>query len=116
MDDIIVFHNLTREDLARIVEIQTDRLRRMLEDRGMKLVLTDAAKQVIVNHGYDPAFGARPIKRTLQRMVADPLALAILEGKFTEGDTIQVDVDGSGLDRLRFVKKEAARSEVLIAV
>jgi ATP-dependent Clp protease ATP-binding subunit ClpB len=115
VDDIIVFHNLSREDLASIVEIQTDRLRQMLEDREMKLVLTDNARQIIVDHGYDPAYGARPIKRTLQRMVADPLALAILEGKFTEGDTIQVDVNGSGLDGLRFVKKEAARSDELIS-
>ena len=106
VDDIIIFHNLTREDLARIVEIQADRLRLMLEDRRMELMFTDEAREIIVNHGYDPAYGARPIKRTLQRMVADPLALAILEGKYSDGDTIKVDLNGTGLG---FSKDEESR-------
>jgi ATP-dependent Clp protease ATP-binding subunit ClpB len=69
----------------------------MLAERHIDLVLTDAAKEYIATEGYDPVYGARPIKRTLQQMVADPLALAILEGKFGDGDTVEVGVDGSGL-------------------
>jgi ATP-dependent Clp protease ATP-binding subunit ClpB len=97
VDDIIVFHSLSRDDLKEIVDIQTERLRSMLEDRHMSIQLTDNAKEFIAEHGYDPAYGARPIKRTLQRLVSDPLSLAILEGRFSEGDTILVSVNGDGL-------------------
>jgi len=97
VDDIIVFHSLSRDDLKEIVDIQTERLRSMLEDRQMSIQLTDNAKEFIAEHGYDPAYGARPIKRTLQRLVSDPLSLAILEGRFSEGDTILVSVNGDGL-------------------
>jgi ATP-dependent Clp protease ATP-binding subunit ClpB len=105
VDDIIVFHNLSKEDLKEIVEIQAERLRHMLADRRMVLELTEEAKRFIANAGYDPAYGARPIKRTLQRLVADPLALAILEGQFVDGDTILVKVNGNGL---RFDRVEEA--------
>jgi ATP-dependent Clp protease ATP-binding subunit ClpB len=93
VDDVIVFHNLTREDLQRIVEIQAARLQGMLAERNISLELTDAAKELIAERGYDPRYGARPIKRTLQHLVADPLALAILEGRFGEGDAVDVDVE-----------------------
>jgi ATP-dependent Clp protease ATP-binding subunit ClpB len=99
VDDIITFHNLDRAALVEIVEIQADRLRKMLAERNMNLVLTDEAKAFIAEKGYDPAYGARPIKRTLQSLVADPLALAILEGRFNDGDTITVVREG---DTLRF--------------
>ncbi len=91
VDEIIVFDSLSRADLAEIVEIQADRLRAMLAERHLALTLTPAARSVITEVGYDPAYGARPIKRTLQRLVADPLALAILEGEFVDGDQIIVD-------------------------
>ncbi|MDX1613017.1 MAG: ATP-dependent chaperone ClpB [Candidatus Promineifilaceae bacterium] len=97
VDDIIVFHNLDRDDLKEIVEIQAARLRHMLAERHMTLQLTESAKEFIAERGYDPKYGARPIKRTLQRLVADPLSLAILEGRFGEGDTIQVNANGDGL-------------------
>jgi ATP-dependent Clp protease ATP-binding subunit ClpB len=97
VDEIIVFHNLSREDLKHIVKIQADRLRKMLADRQIALELSEAAKAQIAEQGYDPAYGARPIKRTLQQLVADPLALAILEGQFVAGDTIRVEVNGAGL-------------------
>ncbi len=96
IDDIIVFHPLSREDLAEIVEIQADHLRRLLADRQIDLQLTPAAKAWIGSEGYDPAFGARPLKRTLQRLVSDPLARSILEGEFGGGDRIVVDVDPAG--------------------
>jgi len=97
IDDIIIFHNLGKEELKQIVDIQMDRLREMLADRAISLSLSENAKNYIADHGYDPAFGARPIKRSIQRLLADPLALAILEGQFTDGDDIAVDVNGSGL-------------------
>ena len=97
VDEIIIFHNLSKEDLKQIVDIQADRLRKMLADRQIALELSDPAKAFIAEHGYDPAYGARPIKRTLQRLVSDALALAILEGQFAAGDTVRVDVNGTGL-------------------
>jgi ATP-dependent Clp protease ATP-binding subunit ClpB len=105
VDDIIIFHNLDRDDLVKIVEIQADRLRKMLSERHIDLVFTEPAKERIANEGYNPAYGARPIKRTLQQMVADPLALAILEGQFGEGDTVEVGLNGDGLN---FEKSEKA--------
>jgi len=103
VDDIIVFHNLDRDDLKQIVDIQAGRMRKMLDERHITLELSDRAKAFVAERGYDPAYGARPIKRTLQRLVADPLSLAILEGRFTDGDSIRVDVNGNGL---KFAKAE----------
>jgi len=91
VDEIIVFHNLTRSDLMKIVDIQLERLRRLLAERKLDLKLTDAAIAFLAEAGYDPAYGARPLKRAIQRYLQNPLALAILQGQFTEGDTILVD-------------------------
>jgi len=91
VDDIIMFHGLTRDDLLRIVEIQLGNLRRLLADRKITLKLTEAAKRHLAEVGYDPTFGARPLKRAIQREVQDPLALALLTGRFSEGDVIEVD-------------------------
>ncbi len=91
VDEIITFHNLSREDLVRIVDIQLEYLRRLLADRKISLALTGAAKQHLAEAGYDPTFGARPLKRVIQRELQDPLALALLQGKFTEGNAIRVD-------------------------
>ncbi len=101
IDDVIVFHRLSREDLRRIVRIQFDLLRRRLASRRLDLELTDEAADWLAEHGYDPAFGARPLKRLLQTAIADPLALRVLEGEFHEGDTVQVVARG---DRLEFVR------------
>jgi ATP-dependent Clp protease ATP-binding subunit ClpB len=106
IDDIIVFHSLSREDLKAIVDIQSQRLQHMLQDRQLELELTDAAKLQIAEQGYDPSYGARPIKRTLQRLVTDPLALAILEGQFSGGDTVRVDVNGQGLTFEKVLQKK----------
>ncbi|GAB4161026.1 MAG: ATP-dependent chaperone ClpB [Candidatus Promineifilaceae bacterium] len=97
VDEIITFDALSREDLAQIVEIQADRMRKLLAERRMSLELTPAARQFLADEGYDPAYGARPIKRTMQRLLADPLALAILQGEFTDGDTIVADVANGAL-------------------
>ncbi len=93
VDDIIIFHALTKEELAKIVEIQLRYLAQRLEENNFKLKVTDRAKQWLADVGYDPQYGARPLKRAIQRYVEDPLALQILEGIFKEGDTIVVDID-----------------------
>jgi ATP-dependent Clp protease ATP-binding subunit ClpB len=107
VDEIVVFHSLSRSDLARIVDIQLERLERLLAERKLTLVLTDAARNFLAERGYDPVFGARPLKRAMQRYLQDPLALALLEGEFGEGDTVEVDAAG---DELAF-RRIAAASE-----
>jgi ATP-dependent Clp protease ATP-binding subunit ClpB len=97
VDDIVVFHSLSRTDLARIVDIQLERLKSLLLQRKLTLVLTEAARRFLAERGYDPAFGARPLKRAIQRYLQDPLALALLEGEFSEGDAVDVDLAGDEL-------------------
>jgi ATP-dependent Clp protease ATP-binding subunit ClpB len=91
IDEIVVFEPLTREQLGEIVELQLARLRERLAERRLSLELTDEAKEVLAEAGWDPAYGARPLKRALQRLVENPLALRLLEGDFAEGDTVLVD-------------------------
>jgi len=91
IDEIIIFRSLTKDDLLRIVDIQVRHLRELLEERQIGLELTDAARQHIADTGYDPVYGARPLKRVIQREVQDPLALALLRGEFAEGDVMRVD-------------------------
>ena len=92
IDEIVVFHPLTRENLVQIVEIQLGRLRRLLTGRKIDLQLTDEARSLLADAGYDPIYGARPLKRAIQKLVQDPLALALLQGEFKEGDTVIADV------------------------
>jgi ATP-dependent Clp protease ATP-binding subunit ClpB len=92
VDEVIVFRPLTREQLASIVDIQVERLRRRLAERKIGLVLTDAARALLAERGWDPVYGARPLKRTIQRLVQDELATRILKGEFGEGATVEVDV------------------------
>jgi ATP-dependent Clp protease ATP-binding subunit ClpB len=105
IDEIVEFEPLSREQLAEIVELQLRRLRERLAERGLGLELTDEAKEVIAEAGWDPTYGARPLKRALQRLVENPLALRLLEGEFGEGDTVRVDARGS---ELTFEKVESA--------
>ncbi|MEP6809315.1 MAG: AAA family ATPase, partial [Chthoniobacterales bacterium] len=96
VDDIIIFDRLSEEELKQIVEIQLQRLVRRLENQKITLELTDAAKALVAQAGHDPAYGARPLKRAIQREILDPLSMDILEGKFREGQTIRVDArDGA---------------------
>ncbi|MDW7774556.1 MAG: ATP-dependent chaperone ClpB [Desulfobulbaceae bacterium] len=98
VDDIITFQGLTRDDLMKIVDIQIKRMAKRLEAQKFKVTLTKESKQFLVAMGYDPNYGARPLKRAIQRYIEDPLALEILEGKFQEGDRILVDAkDGNRL-------------------
>ncbi|HEY3661518.1 MAG TPA: ATP-dependent chaperone ClpB [Chthoniobacterales bacterium] len=91
VDEIIIFDRLTDDDLKKIVEIQLHRLTKRLESQKITLQLTDAAKELVAHEGYDPVYGARPLKRAIQKQILDPLSLQILEGKFHEGQTIKVD-------------------------
>jgi ATP-dependent Clp protease ATP-binding subunit ClpB len=91
IDEIVRFRMLTEHDLEAVVEIQLAALARRLADRRLNLVVTDEAKSWLARKGYDPVFGARPLKRLIQREISDPLALALLEGRYTEGDTVTVD-------------------------
>jgi ATP-dependent Clp protease ATP-binding subunit ClpB len=105
IDEVVVFEQLTREQLAEIVELQLGRLRERLAERRIELEVTDAAKELLAEEGWDPAYGARPLKRAIQRLLENPLASRLLEGKFAEGDTVRVDVqDGE----LVFERAEAA--------
>jgi len=93
VDDIIIFHPLGKEQLVKIVELRLEDLRRLLADRKISLELTDAAKELLFTEGYDPNFGARPLKRAIQKLVQDPLALKILDGAVLHGDHVVVDTD-----------------------
>ncbi len=107
IDETIVFHPLGREHMAHIIDLQMARLLARLEERKITLTLTDGAKAALVEEGYDPAYGARPLKRTIQRRVLDPLAMAVLQGEFREGDDVRLDVvDG----HLTFARQEAVAS------
>jgi ATP-dependent Clp protease ATP-binding subunit ClpB len=97
IDEIIVFHALTEDDLAHIVELLLGDLTRRLAENDLTLEVTPAARQLVAAEGFDPAYGARPLKRSIQRLVENPLARALLEGRFQPGSTIKVDADpGSG--------------------
>ncbi|HSH79719.1 MAG TPA: ATP-dependent chaperone ClpB [Herpetosiphonaceae bacterium] len=96
IDEIIVFRPLSREQIGEIVEIQLGRLRKLLADRKLTLELSTEAREKISREGYDPVYGARPLKRVIQQRLQNPLALKLLQGEFREGDTIVVDVDEAG--------------------
>lgn len=103
IDDVILFNRLDREEIRQILQIQLKGLRRLLGKRGLTLTLTDAATDHLCERGYDPAFGARPLTRVIQKELQNPIAMAILEGQFAAGDTIRADWDGGAI---RFAKAE----------
>jgi ATP-dependent Clp protease ATP-binding subunit ClpB len=97
VDEIIVFHALSREQMRSIIDIQLRGLTRRLEDRKIHVELTDKAKDRLIAAGYDPMYGARPLKRSIQREILDPLALRILQGDFRDGDDLRVDAPAGEL-------------------
>ncbi len=97
IDEVILFHSLEREHIKQIVDIQLRRLQQLLADRRITIALTENAKEYLADIGYDPVFGARPLKRVIQREIQDPLARAILEGRVNEGEHILVDADDQGV-------------------
>src|SRR5207244_4891538 len=91
VDDVIIFGPLGKEQLVKIVELRLEDVRRLLADRKISLELTDPARELLFAEGYDPAFGARPLKRAIQKLIQDPLALKILDGEVLHGDHVVVD-------------------------
>jgi ATP-dependent Clp protease ATP-binding subunit ClpB len=104
VDEIIVFHALSREQLRSIIDIQLHGLMKRLEERKIRIELTDKAKDLLIAEAYDPIYGARPLKRTLQRQILDPLALRVLQGEYREGDAVRVDASAG---ELQFSRAEA---------
>jgi ATP-dependent Clp protease ATP-binding subunit ClpB len=111
VDEIIIFKPLTRDQIKHIVDIQLERLRKRLGERRITMQLTPAALDLIANEGYDPTYGARPLKRVIQRRIQDPLAMAVLDGKFREGDTVLVDAEKGEL----ILRKAGAREPAVVA-
>jgi ATP-dependent Clp protease ATP-binding subunit ClpB len=105
VDEIVIFEPLHKKDLGRIVDIQLDRMRKLLADRQLALELVDGSRDFLAEHGYDPVYGARPLKRAIQHYLQDPLAMKVLRGEFLPGDHIQVS---AGKDELRFSKTARA--------
>jgi ATP-dependent Clp protease ATP-binding subunit ClpB len=93
IDDIVVFTQLTREEIARIIEIQLEKLRKNLADRNISIILEDSAKELLIKEGYDPTFGARPLKRAIQTLIQNPLALKLLNGEIGSGQTIRISAE-----------------------
>jgi len=93
IDEVIVFHMLSKQDLRKIVDIQLNYLRARMQTRKIEIEFTDSARKQIMDEGYDPAFGARPLKRTIQQRLENPLAAQLLSGKFADGDTIKINGD-----------------------
>ncbi len=93
IDEIIIFHNLTRDEIGRIVDIQMQRLEKRLADRHIRIILNDSAKALLIRNGYDPVYGARPLKRSIQRLIENPLSSAILAGKVREGQTVTISAE-----------------------
>jgi ATP-dependent Clp protease ATP-binding subunit ClpB len=106
VDEIIVFRQLTRKDVAQIVDLQLQGLERQLEKRHLTIELAPAAREFIATQGYDPVYGARPLKRVIQRVLQNPIAMELLEGRYHDGDTIVVDPNGSG--GIRFSRRASA--------
>jgi ATP-dependent Clp protease ATP-binding subunit ClpB len=94
IDEIIVFHPLDRSQIRQIVDLQIDALARLLAQRELGLEVTEKARQEIANRGYDPTYGARPLKRVIQQQIQNPLASELLKGEFAEGSTVRIDFDG----------------------
>ncbi len=113
MDDIIIFHTLTRSELGQIVGLQLKRIQSLLADQKITLELTTPARNHIAAAGYDPTYGARPLKRAIQRQLQNPIATKILENTFTEGDTILIDLVD---DALTFTRRPSSVSSELSAV
>jgi ATP-dependent Clp protease ATP-binding subunit ClpB len=107
IDDIVIFHQLSREQIGDIIEIQLERLRQLLAERDMQLVLDDSARQLLAREGYDPLYGARPLKRAIQTLVQNPLASKLLRGEVLPGQTIRVSADG---DQMQFTSETATEA------
>jgi ATP-dependent Clp protease ATP-binding subunit ClpB len=98
IDDIVIFHQLSREQIVQIIDVQLERLRAMLAERNIQMVLDESAKRLLAREGYDPNYGARPLKRAIQTLIQNPLAVKLLQGDILPGQTIRVSADGDKID------------------
>ena len=105
IDDVVIFHQLSREEIVQIIEVQLERLRHMLHERNITLTLDDSARELLAREGYDPMYGARPLKRAIQTLIQNPLASKLLRGEIAPGQIIRVSADG---DELKFASESAA--------
>jgi ATP-dependent Clp protease ATP-binding subunit ClpB len=105
---VIIFHALDMQHIKRIIEIQLRRLAKLIGDRGLSIEISDHAKEQLAKEGYDPAFGARPLKRALQKLIIDPLAMKLLEGTFKPGDIVFVNAGANGKVELSLAPEPVA--------
>ena len=98
VDDVVIFHQLSREQIGKIIEVQLDRLTRMLSERSVNLVLEPSAKELLMREGYDPTYGARPLKRAIQSLIQNPLAVKLLQGEIIPGQTVRVSANGDTME------------------
>jgi len=110
IDDIVLFNPLGQEQLNKIVDLELAKVMRLLAERNVRIELTPAARERVVHDGYDPAYGARPLRRTVQRLVQDPLAMRILDGSVLPGDLVRVDIDPE-TDAMRFDRVEGKAAQ-----
>jgi ATP-dependent Clp protease ATP-binding subunit ClpB len=108
VDDVVIFHRLSKEELARIVDLQVALLSARLREKGLEIEISGKARELLGNLGFDPTYGARPLKRVIQKQLVDKLALRLLEGEFSEGDTVAVDAEDG---ELTFAKAKAPRAK-----
>jgi ATP-dependent Clp protease ATP-binding subunit ClpB len=97
IDDIVVFHQLSREQITKIIDVQLERLRHMLKERNIEIVLDQSARDLLAREGYDPSYGARPLKRAIQTLVQNPLAVKLLQGEILPGQTVMVSAEGDAM-------------------
>jgi ATP-dependent Clp protease ATP-binding subunit ClpB len=110
IDDIVLFNPLGKEQLNKIIDLELAKVMRLLAERKVRIELTPAARERLVRDGYDPAYGARPLRRTVQRLVQDPLAMRILDGSVLPGNLVRVDIDPNS-DAMRFEPVVEAASQ-----
>ena len=107
IDDIVIFGQLDRKEIEKIIDVQLEKLRKNLAERGITIILEDSAKLLLSEEGYDPTFGARPLKRAIQTLIQNPLAIKLLNGEIRSGSVIHVAADG---DALKFTAEAATAS------
>ena len=98
IDDIVVFHQLSRDQIGKIIDVQLERLIAMLNERNVRLVLESSARELLMREGYDPTYGARPLKRAIQSLIQNPLAVKLLQGEILPGQTVHVLADGDTME------------------
>jgi ATP-dependent Clp protease ATP-binding subunit ClpB len=107
IDDVVIFHQLSREQIGKIIEVQLERLREMLKERNITLLLDTSAKELLMLEGYDPSYGARPLKRAIQTLIQNPLAVKLLQGEILPGQTVRLSANGDQME-LKAVTEAAA--------